>query len=69
MVPVLYPYDLYFVGTAGFEPATSSSQNWRDNRTTLRSENSLIIYNLVNLAMTLNNYWGIFFISFVFNKM
>ncbi|GEM_PF-2901008 len=27
-----------FVGTAGFEPATSSSQNWRDNRTTLRSE-------------------------------
>ncbi len=29
-------FDIYFVGAAGFEPATSWSQTRRDNRTTLR---------------------------------
>ena len=31
----------YFVGAAGFEPATSWSQTRRDDRTTLRPENSI----------------------------
>ena len=31
------------VGAARFEPATSTSQMWRDNRATLRPENSLLL--------------------------
>ena len=32
---------IYFVGIAGFEPATSCSQSRRDNRTTLHPDDSL----------------------------
>ncbi len=32
-------YDMTFVGVAGFEPAASTSQTWRDNRATLHPEN------------------------------
>ena len=28
----------FFVGVAGFEPAASTSQTWRDNRATLHPE-------------------------------
>ena len=40
---VLYPAELRarnskFVGVAGFEPAASTSQTWRDNRATLHPE-------------------------------
>jgi hypothetical protein len=37
---VLYPAELcdHTVGVAGFEPAASTSQTWRDNRATLHPE-------------------------------
>ncbi len=38
---------LYFVGVAGFEPATSASQTRRDNRATLHPE-IVIISKLKN---------------------
>ncbi len=34
----------FFVGVAGFEPAASTSQTWRDNRATLHPELAILKY-------------------------
>ena len=35
----------FFVGVAGFEPAASTSQTWRDNRATLHPEKRAVLFH------------------------
>jgi hypothetical protein len=63
---VLYPAELcdHSVGVAGFEPAASTSQTWRDNRATLHPELVIkFILNKLRILKKINNRHSINFKS------
>ncbi len=44
-------YKAFLVGVAGFEPAASTSQTWRDNRATLHPENMVSRFRTANIEI------------------
>ena len=57
---------LFFVGVAGFEPATSTSQTWRDNRATLHPE--LVIFKESYNSSFFNFSFFFFFFQFICDR-